>query len=325
MRVVSSFEGRKLMKSVSRLHCFAACVGVGILAMASASHAAIIGPYTADANTLHLWHINETTLDVADDPSVGTPIGLTSLGTGGGNALGATSYPGFGNAYSGVAVANTGLFANAPTSSSADDTSTATFWNQTTGAFTYECMVRIDFDPSLADPLVSDFVGLITMDQDSGTRPFSYYLNPVLGGYTMTFGPGSAPTTVESAQLAITQGHWYHAAVAYDGNEGVAGNTSFYWTDMGTQATPDGSATIANLVFSGTLAADLTGASGDFAIGAEARGTQTTQWLGLIDEVRISDVARGADQFIFVPEPSTVLLFACGVAAMGLVKLRSRR
>jgi hypothetical protein len=271
------------------------------LATAFTSRGAILGPYSADANTLHLWHIDEATLDVADDPSVSSPIGLTSIGAGGGNALGTPSYAGYGNAYSGVTVSNTGLFAKSPTNSSADDTATATFWNQTNGAFTYELIMRVDIDPST----FTDFVGLVTMDQDSGTRPFTWYLNPQpeSAGLTMFFSNGSASIVVESPVLSIVQGHWYHAAVTYTGAEATTGNMQMYWTDMGTDALPDGSATLANLVHTGTFTADLTGATGDFALGAEARSTQT----------------------IFVPEPTGIALGIIGGAAMALYCRPRRR
>lgn len=308
------------MKMLSKSLCLTATVGVGLFAFVSTSRPAIVGPYGVDANTLHLWHIEETSLNVADG-AVSTPIPLTSLGAGGGNALGTASYPGFGNAYSGVAVANTGLFALTPTNSTADNTSTTSIWNQTTGAFTFECIVRIDFDPTTITT-ASDFAMLISMDQDTGTRPFYWTLNPVNGGYTMLLQGISSGGLVESAQLPMTQGHWYHAAATYDGNANTAGNTQMYWTDMGTQALPDGSATVASLIHSGNLLSDFTGATGDLAIGAEARSTQSGEWLGLIDEVRISDVVRGADQFIFVPEPSTMMLAICCLAAIGLKKMR---
>jgi hypothetical protein len=94
----------------------------------------------------------------------------------------------------------------------------------------------------------------------------------------------------------------------------AAGNLQFYWTDMGTDASPDGSAVVAASAGSALLGADLTNGSADFSIGVEARNSagNTGQWLGRIDEVRISDVARSADQFIFVPEPSAIVLVLLG-------------
>ena len=58
------------------------------------------------------------------------------------------------------------------------------------------------------------------------------------------------------------------------------------------------------------MISDNLGAVGDFAIGAEARnsGGNTGQWNGMIDEVRVSDIARKANEFIFVPEPARFCL-----------------
>jgi hypothetical protein len=63
---------------------------------------------------------------------------------------------------------------------------------------------------------------------------------------------------------------------------------------------------------------------GDFAIGNEARstGNESENFLGQVDEVRISGVARGPGEFIFVPEPSTFGLLAAG--ALGLLARRRR-
>src|SRR5262245_13785117 len=110
-----------------------------VLAISSSAAAAIIGPYSVDANTLHLWHINDSAVPILDASGVATPIDLASLGTTAGGTLGAASFsPAFGTAYSGVAVTSTGIYAKTPANSTSDNTSTASFRNATTGAFTYE-------------------------------------------------------------------------------------------------------------------------------------------------------------------------------------------
>src|SRR5882762_759213 len=54
------------------------------------SQAEILGPYTPDADTLHLWHMNETTAPVVDAAPNGTD--LTALENGA--TLGNESYSG---------------------------------------------------------------------------------------------------------------------------------------------------------------------------------------------------------------------------------------
>src|SRR6187549_1208723 len=59
------------------------------------SSALIVGPYTPDSSTLHLWHLNEGTVPVLDSVTGGTSLNVMANGA----ALGATSYSGFGTAF----------------------------------------------------------------------------------------------------------------------------------------------------------------------------------------------------------------------------------
>jgi hypothetical protein len=89
------------------------------------------------------------------------------------------------------------------------------------------------------------------------------------------------------------------------------------------QCAVDPAATEAALLAQAQMSADLITTPGDFAIGNEARstGNESENFLGQLDEVRISGVARGAGEFIFVPEPSLLGLFAAG-AAVSLARRR---
>jgi len=61
------------------------------------SNANIVGPYTADGNTLHLWHMDQTTVPVLDSVlSGGTNFTVLTNGA----TLGNASFPGFGTALS---------------------------------------------------------------------------------------------------------------------------------------------------------------------------------------------------------------------------------
>src|SRR6266705_5110629 len=59
------------------------------------ARASIVGPYTADANTLHLWHVDEGSVPSIDSATAGG-TNLVSLLNGA--TLGNLSYTGFGNA-----------------------------------------------------------------------------------------------------------------------------------------------------------------------------------------------------------------------------------
>ena len=133
---------------------------------------------------------------------------------------------------------------------------------------------------------------------------------PVLSGDLTALGGGNALVT----------GEWFHAAAVFDGT-----NTELFFTRV------DSGATLANSVAIGADFVDFTDL-GPLTIGNEARtannatgGTQFQEaLLGSIDEVRISSVARGADEFIFaaaVPEPSSLALLGLG-AVVGLARRR---
>ena len=59
------------------------------------AHALIVGPYTADANTLHLWHMDASAAPVPDAVVSG---GVNLAGLLNGATLNNASYSGFGSA-----------------------------------------------------------------------------------------------------------------------------------------------------------------------------------------------------------------------------------
>jgi peptidoglycan/xylan/chitin deacetylase (PgdA/CDA1 family) len=98
---------------------------------------------------------------------------------------------------------------------------------------------------------------------------------------------------------AIREGAWYHVAVSYNGQVDQPDNLRFYWTSL------DPARVTANLIGTGRMTQSLpSGCAPDFAIGQTGRQSPVTptpnnNFVGLIDEVRISGVARGDNEMIF--------------------------
>src|SRR5258705_544539 len=105
----------------------------------------IVGPYSPDANTLHLWHMDQTTVPVLDSVlSGGTNFTVLTNGA----TLGNASFPGFGTALSalGPALLTNGACALTPRPLPSD---TALTYAGPNGAFTYEAVVQIQVNPAV--------------------------------------------------------------------------------------------------------------------------------------------------------------------------------
>ena len=183
------------------------------------------------------------------------------------------------------------------------------------GAFTFEALVQIGFNPT--NSVRNQPCQILNGDANStggGTRVFQFRLLPVgfVGGggdtsvVRIEFINGT--TTVAIAPIptngpdAIASNSWYHVAVTYNGSPNTASNLLFYWT------LADSNRPAANLIFGTTMASALPGVSEAttiFSVGNSARnpgggtGPAVANFLGNIDEVRISSVARVANEFIF--------------------------
>ncbi|MES2474848.1 MAG: LamG-like jellyroll fold domain-containing protein [Verrucomicrobiota bacterium] len=274
-------------------------------------------PYATDADTLHLWHLDEmeaTYINLANDEGT-DPIYLTSLANGA--TLWQRSLPGFKTALDPTAGRGTttgGNLAAYPLANGTSD-STPMILAGADGAFTFEAVVRIDFNPNVAPASVTNMQIFSGDNDDNPNRLFQFRLIPI--GNPQYTGTGTTPqlefinislngvgsdTYHMLAQLpegadpdAIVQGGWFHVAVSYNGTEATADNVKLYWTRM------DGSRSAAREIFSGNMGEDLSLGSPDFVIGNEGRdnGGATENFQGLIDEVRISSVARPANGFYF--------------------------
>jgi signal transduction histidine kinase len=274
--------------------------------MAAAMGAPDFRPYESDEHTLHLWHLDEAGPPFKDDGVSPSPL----LGLHNGAKAGQPPFPGFGAAIS---------FQPAPAGD--QDYGPILLAKQTMdngpldnvdppfpimgqdGAFTIEALVKFDVMPSDASGLALDIVSMD--DEVTANRVFIFRVEkpgflcflPISGSDVRGGGLATLPT---SGPHAVNTKDWFHAAVAYDGREGSVNNLKLYWTRLGAGDQ------IAHMIGRGTLTADLGRQLADFAIGNTGNRQGITAprefFPGLIDEVRISSVARAPYDFCFVSE-----------------------
>ena len=278
------------------------CAAATLIAGLNAG-ATIVGPYAPDANTLHLWHMDASAAPVPDAVVSG---GMNLAGLLNGATLGNAAYSGFGNALN---TASTGAGKNAVLAASATAGNvTITVADTTTGAFTFEANVWISFDPTTNGTGTYQIIS--AESGANANRIFQWRILPKTAtvGPLLTFenirlgatGQGQSiqaaiPTTGPDA-IAINT--WYHVAVSYNGQPSTANNIKFYWTLL------DPSRTAANQISITSATTMLTGLNPlatittPFMVGNLGRNINGN-FVGMIDEVRISKIERNAVQMMF--------------------------
>jgi autotransporter-associated beta strand protein len=294
------------------------------LAMATFAQAAGVAPYAVDANTMHLWHLDDATTPAADSahynyagtfttkPDANQPLNALF----GGATLGNASFSGFGNALN-VGAAGAGLAALTPINGTGDNAD-HTFDNPTTHAFTFEAIIKIGFDPTATYAAPQEIIAGEGDAGDSSDRSWQFRLEPHAvaadpwrlrfqkvsgfggaGGSTANYNLDAVlPTTGDNA---IAQNGWYHVAATFTGDLADTTNLKLFWTKL------DAGAITANQVAAGQMNGWLRQQDTDFALGNELRdfNGNTEGFIGMIDEVRISDIARSASAFYFQPAGAT--------------------
>jgi autotransporter-associated beta strand protein len=295
-------------------------------------NANIVGPYSPDANTLHLWHMDQNNVPVLDSAlSGGTNFNVLTNGA----TLGNASFSGFGTALSvwGPGTLTNGACALTPRPLPSD--TAFTYADPVSGAFTYEAVVQIQVNPALNLGTVA--VGgtgrntaMTILAGEGNTNPeriFQFRIDPV--GFNPNAGGFTTPLTQPAIEFinvnkassvqniimliptsgsdAIVQNGWYHIAVTYNGQPGAANNMSFYWTLM------DSSRLSASLLGTATMNFNLASGTPSFVVGNTGRNPGgaaanplNANFLGLIDEVRMSKVALGPGQMMFSAPSITI-------------------
>lgn len=315
-----------------------------ILALAAAAsivplaRAAIGGPYTPDANTLHLYHLDEGAVPSPDAAAGGNNLqGLLN-----GATLGNPSFTGFGNAVNTldggqdlIAAANKDA-AITPSAASPPGNVAFPYSNPSSGAFTMEAIVWIGFDPAKNLGTTANggnnrnaFCQIMSCESTvNANRIFQFRICPRGVAPGGTGNPATAPqplVTFENVRAidgqqqatifasiptngpnAIVSNQWYHVAVSYNGIPNTVDNIKFYWTLLDPSRTNVDQIPItsANTMLNGVN--PLGTANTPFTIGNIARNIATAgaNFLGFIDEVRISKIERATNGMLFSqPEP----------------------
>jgi len=306
-----------------RIDC-AILVSVSLMG-ADQAFGGINGPYTVDATTAYLFHLDAAsgasvstaavppvpvtippTPPIAPDPtksliafdgtnsrnSESTPyVALTSI-LGGTSSLGFKKCAEFSplNAISQhglmVDASGSGLLANR----GADAQIPFTSFCDSAGSFTVEALISL---PALGGNLNRT---IVSTDTDTGNRGFSFRVanNNLLFDFLQSAGTSVSvpiPTTGDDAFVA---NQWYHVAVVhYVAPAPALPVTTLYWTKV------DSSRTQANAIGNGTSEALGLAVTCPIVIGNEVRGGSGEGLRGKIDEVRISKGVRAATDFIF--------------------------
>ena len=310
---------RELNRIQKQRGLLCALVALSLWLVASLAVLAAPAPYAPDANTVFLFHLDEppgasvatnsatltagTNLISFDgNPYAGDSTDQSPVTT----VLGATGYTGFGNCADVSAGTDLGLGLDANLSGafriddgapvSNDRLPTHMFFGAG-NAFTLEALVNVSAITGSSQEIISTDQGssastdrgLQFRINTSGQLEFNFV------GVLTTSVTATIPT---SGPHAFVAGQWFHAAVVYDGS-----NALFYWTRL------DAATTNANLI--GGPLAEGVDINDDMllVIGNEGRAVgvtgSTEGLLGLIDEVRISNVARAATNFYWLPTAPT--------------------
>ncbi|WPJ97274.1 LamG-like jellyroll fold domain-containing protein [Coraliomargarita algicola] len=271
-----------LLNSIHRLAI------VGMALSVTSSYGQTYAPYTVDAHTVYLLHLDEVagsgmaswegsgggtgayTVDISAN-EVTDVLGASGLFGGAANMMGPSSHRGI------------GIDVDSPSDGFeyGDEINFNTIISN--GQFTLEALVK----PSVSD--LTEHGHIWSMDSGDGSRGGQFRLNSSeqLEWHPIDLG-GDGPVSISVG--TITPNSWYHAAITYSD-----GNYTMYWTPV------DGGSSQAHVLHTWTSPLTTTNLTAELMLGNEGRSGlgSTESFPGLIDEARISNVARGPFDFIF--------------------------
>jgi autotransporter-associated beta strand protein len=277
------------------------------------THADLAGPYAPDTNTLFLFHFDEAaggtvTTNVGSkarnaysvnmSSASATPATVTTMFGAAGYVNGATN---FGNCMTnpttgymvGFDFNNSGTYqGDAGTSATlSPDQLGMTNLNIGNGGqtpFTLEALIQPTTTAGNQEILCTDNSAASITNRGFQFRISSGVLQlQFIGGPSTTAVSGTIPTTGPHAFVA---GQWYHVACTYDGT-----TARLYWTLLNPSIGAAQQINSAAATFGATHGA----IQGPLVIGNENKGASAERFIGSIDEVRISSVARAANQMQF--------------------------
>lgn len=271
-------------------------------------------PYVTDANTLFLYHFDETSGSTANDSS-----GNGRHATYGSNVLtGVSSAAGLGQAIQPAPNSN-GRVSWVDTSTSNTEGQDSFLYDLVQEDFTIEAWIRFD---SL------NFTGNRFIFNIQPSEHFTYdlrlsiigYDNANYGGALSLGHGGSLNHTFTTTPYSWEVDTWYHIAVSATNTDGANSVFRFYINEAGDSTTPDPyyTRTISDLFPHTSLTQRRIEIGGYYNI---ADGS-SSYFPGAIDEVRLSNIARTQfDTLAVIPEPSSLLLIGL---ALGLTSFRNR-
>ncbi len=278
----------------------------------------LTGPYTADASTLVLLHLNE---------AAGNSV-TANVGSLGGNFI-SVNYSSDTTPLTVVTtmLGATGYSTNSPTAISFGNCESNTTAGYELG---YDYNKDGVFEPDTGSATSLDFLGMTNLNiGKNGQTPFTLeaLIQPTTtaGAQEIICTDSSAANSSRAFQFRVYNGSlgfnfiansaaisgtipttgpnafvpnaWYHVAFTYDGTTGT-----LYWTRL------DPSMGAASVLISGPLTIGTADGAitGPLIIANRGRPTGTETFLGAIDEVRISSVCRAANQMAFYSPTVTI-------------------